>query len=121
MAASTYDFIDDNAFEQGATLARRFIWQDSAGVPVNLLGYTARMQVRKNVIDPTVLLSLTTENAGIVLGGSAGTIDLAATATQMAALTWRTGVYDLELIAADGTVTRLLSGSVEMSPEVTRG
>lgn len=120
MAASTYDFIGDNAFEQGATLNRRFIWKDANGVAINLTGYTARMQIRQNVKATAVLLDLNTANGGIVLGGAAGTIDLAATAAAMAALTWKNGVYDLELVSPTGVVTRFLTGSVELSPEVTR-
>jgi hypothetical protein len=120
MTAPIHDFTGDYAFEQGATLNRRLIWKDSNGVVINLTGYTARMQVRQSVSSAVKLMDLTTENGGIVLGGSAGTVDIKATAAAMAAMTWKRGVYDIELISADGTVTRLLSGDVELVPEVTR-
>lgn len=105
---------------QGETLAQTFVWQNDAGQPVDLTGYTARMQVRERHESQTVLLELTTANGGIQLGGASGTITLSMSATQTAALTWRRGVYDLELVSPAGVVTRLLEGVATVSPEVTR-
>lgn len=116
MAAGQYDIF----IEQGATYDQTFNWKDSAGDPVNLTGYTARMQIRPSVSRSEIIESFTTENGKITLGGSAGTIRLLLTATQTAAITSRRGVYDLELIASNGVVTRLLEGGVEISREVTR-
>jgi hypothetical protein len=110
----------DLEFLQGETYTKQFIWKDSAGTAVNLTGYTARMQVRQSKASDTVLLELTTENGRITLGGAAGTIDLNLTATTTAAITWRRGLYDLELVASNGVVTRLLEGEVTVSKEVTR-
>lgn len=120
MSAANYDFTGDNAIEQGATFFRRMVWRDSANVPVNLTNYTARMQVRASVTSTIVLLELATANGGIVLGGALGTIDLKQTAIQTAVYDWKKGVYDLELVSLDGTVTRLMKGAVEVSREVTR-
>ena len=106
---------------QGATLALVATWSDSAGTAINLTGYTARLNVRETYASTSAVLTLTTENSGIVLGGAAGTITLAATATVTAALTAPfSGVYDLELVSGGGVVTRLLEGSATISPEVTR-
>lgn len=116
MAAGTYDF----EIEQGTTFNKEFIWKDVNGDPVNLSGYTARMQVRGTVSSADVLLSMTTENSRITLGGAAGTIDLDLTAADTAGITWRRGVYDLELVSSNGTVTRLLQGVITISREVTR-
>ena len=103
---------------QGATWDYTLTWTISA-TPVNLTGYTARMQVRKLHSSPTAVLSLT-NLAGITLGGSAGTIVLAATATQTAAITASTYVYDLELVSGAGVVTRLLEGTMTVDAEATR-
>lgn len=86
--------------------------------PHDLAGYTARMSI-KDKVGGTVLLSLTTENAGIVLDNTAKTITLNVSATASAALTWKTGVYDLELVSPTGVVTALLTGSVTVASEVT--
>jgi len=106
---------------QGATFDQIFTWKDSFGVPTNLTGFTARMQVRSEVgAAGAPLLELTTDNGGIVLGGTAGTIRIIVTATLSAALNYDFGVYDLELVSAAGVVTRLLEGSAALSPEVTK-
>lgn len=110
----------DITIEQGATFTLNLVWRDANNVPVNLTGYTARMQVRSSYTDPTAQLSLTTENGAIVLGGALGTIAVTASATSTDDITVRSGVYDLELQASDGTVTRLVQGKVTISPEVTR-
>lgn len=115
MAAGTLDF----TIEQGATFNLLLTWKIDT-VPVNLTGYTARLQARVDVEDSEVIVSLTTSNGGITLGGSAGTISLDQTATQTTLLPAGTYVYDLELIASNSTVTRLVQGELLISPEVTR-
>lgn len=113
--AGTYNILCD----QGATLTRTLTWKDSAGAAINLTGYTARMQVRADVESTSTVLSLTTENGGIALGGAAGTILLTVTATLTTALTAGDYVYDLELVTGS-TVTRLVQGQFTVRPEVTR-
>lgn len=88
--------------------------------PVNLTGFTARMQIRETVESTTVLHSLTTENGGITLGGAAGTIALTISATDTAAFTFDTAVYDLEVVSGGDVVTEIASGAVLMNNEVTR-
>lgn len=106
---------------QGATLRDVTTWKSgNPATPVDLTGCTARMQVREKVESVSPLLSLTTENGGIALGGVAGTVTINISAEATAALTWKSGVYDLEIEFADGFVRRLLQGSVSVSPEVTR-
>lgn len=109
------------AIQQGATLSVALTWKDSNDAPVNLTGYTARLQVRETYDSGNAVLSLNTSNGGIALGGTAGTINLSAAATATAALSAPfTGVYDLELVSASGDVTRLLEGLATVSPEVTK-
>jgi hypothetical protein len=113
--AGTYNILAD----QGATFTRVITWTNSAGSPVNLTGYTARMSLRTTYTDTTVALSLTTENGRITLGGALGTITLNVDAATMATLAAKSYVYDLELVNGVN-VTRLLQGSFANSPEVTR-
>ena len=115
MPAGTYDL----TVECGATFDTTFTWTTSAGSAVNLSGYTARLQIRESVDAAATLVSLTS-SSGITLGGAAGTIQVVISATATAAITARTGVYDLELVSGGGVVTRLLEGSVVFVPEVTR-
>lgn len=82
-------------------------------------GYTARMQVRRTVDSSTILISLTTENSRITLGGVTGMVELFITSDDTSAIT-SSGVYDLEIIASDGIVSRLIQGDFTVVPEVTR-
>ena len=106
--------------EQGATLSLVLTYKDSAGNLVNLTGYTARMMLRSSFTAASNILSLTTENSRIALGGAAGTITLTISATDTAALSApQSGVYDLELVSGS-TVTRLIQGTFTVTPEATR-
>lgn len=104
---------------QGSTFSQELTYSINS-VVVDLAGYTARMQVRDSHTSDTTRLDLTTENSGIVLGGSAGTITISITASATAALTPREYVYDLELISGSGIVTRIIEGKFIVTPEVTR-
>lgn len=106
---------------QGSTFRWNAVLKN--GVPAvvtDLTGYTARMQIRSELESPTVLVTLTTENGGITLGGVLGTIDLYLSAAATALFAWDSGVYDFEFIAPGGDVIRYLYGAVSVSPEVTR-
>lgn len=109
----------DITLYQGATFAQTLTWKNSEGSAINLTGFSARMMAREH-LDAEAFLTLTTENGGITLGGVAGTIALAVTATDTAALTASRGVYDMELVDGAGKVQRLLQGNIYISREVTR-
>lgn len=115
MAAGSYNI----TIEQGATFSLVVTWEDSAGSAVDLTGRTARMQIRDRVAATDTLIELTTENGRIALGGAAGTITLTITAADTAALDFRSGVYDLEIVNG-AVVDRILEGEVELNKEVTR-
>lgn len=107
--------------DQGATFRRKLVWKTGdPAQPVNLNGYSARMQIRASLTSPTVLHELTTGNGGITLGGVSGEVDLHIPASVTTAFDWVAGVYDLEMIAPNGDVRRLIEGAVQVSREVTR-
>lgn len=118
MAAGQHDI----TIEQGATFKLDVTWRtgEHPAHLVNLTGYTARMQVRRTHKSTDVLLNFTTENGAITLGGAAGTIQIRGLATLTDDVPAKPCVYDLELVSAGGEVTRLLEGSVTVTPEVTR-
>jgi len=102
---------------------------DAAGtVPMNLTGFQARMQIREEVGSPDVILDLNPSNGRIaVADGPAGTIQIAVSAADTAALPLdfepQTYVYDLELFRstpAPEYVRKVLVGKVKCFPEVTR-
>ena len=106
--------------EQGTTYSQRLTWKINSN-SVNLTGYTARMKVRTpNRRDKEPLISLTSAaGGGITLGGSAGTIDIAISATSTATLVPAKYTYDLELVSSSGAVTRLVKGTFTVVAEVT--
>lgn len=87
--------------------------------PYPLTDHTARMQVRRTVESSTVIVSLTTENGRISIDEEGGVITLTISAEDTAEFT-SSGVYDLEIIDADGNVSRVIQGSFTLVLEVTR-
>lgn len=87
--------------------------------PVNLAGFTARMQIRQKLEDSTVVKELTTENGGIVIDNVTKTIALNISATDTAAFSFQTAVYSLELVNG-AVVTPFAGGNLTLIKEVTR-
>jgi phage pi2 protein 07 len=112
----------DITIYQGSTFSQVFQWKSgSPSVPVNLTGYTARMQIREKFSSPDYVINLTTENGGIVFRDAVnGTFSIEMSATDTAAMNFKHAVYDIEFVSPSGIVTRLFGGSVTLSPEVTR-
>jgi hypothetical protein len=113
--------------EQGATLTKRFIKKRN-GVPDDLTGYTAKMQIRPEYGSDDILITLTSDagTSNITLGGTAGTIVIRIGADktsdfEVPADGGKLGVYDLALIDPnDATeVVRILRGVVFIEPFVT--
>lgn len=87
--------------------------------PINLSGYTARMQIRSSLAGD-IITELTTDNAKIVLDNTAKTITFTMSATETAAFSFNSAVYSLELVSSGGQVTQLVNGNVTLVKEVTR-
>lgn len=115
MSNSTYDIVA----QQGSDYAVTLTYNNSAGSPVNLTGYTARMQVRRVASSPYLYLSLTS-SSGMTLGGAAGTVSISISASALASIPAGSYVYDVELVSAGGAVVKPIVGSFTLSAEVTR-
>ncbi|KKN53573.1 hypothetical protein LCGC14_0600690 [marine sediment metagenome] len=113
---------EDIVIEQGATFARILTYKDSSGNPVDLTGYTAKMQIREHFDSSDVLVTADTSTGEITLGGVNGTITiiLLANVTDILDFVW--GYYDLELYPAGISIAaiRLLQGVVKLSKQVTQ-
>ena len=110
--------------DQGATFRDSNVWSSTtpAVTPISLVGFTARMQLRKNPTDPVIILSLTdvaSLNGQLILGGALGTIQIYITDAATMLLVGG-GAYDLEVVSPTGDVYRLLQGSFTVSPNTTR-
>lgn len=116
----------DLSIEQGATFRTRLtIKAGSPATVIDLTGYTAKMQFRAAATSTSpVIMTVSSGTAppatGLTLGGSAGTIDILIAAADTDPITATRAVYDLEITAPNGDVTRVLKGSVLFDPEVTR-
>lgn len=106
--------------EQGSDFSHIVGLTNSDGSVFNLTGYDARMQIRPTVASTTVLYELTVGNGRIELNALAGQLRLNIGSAVTAAMTWRSGVYDLEIISGAGVVTRIMQGNATLSLEVTR-
>jgi hypothetical protein len=131
MTAAAYDI----QLEQGEDW--KPVWSLlSGGQPYNLTGFSAHMQIRSTFYAGTALVDLHSNTGGIVLGGTAGTVQPILTAAASAALSsgqvalpyvlngravFKLGTYDLKITDGGGQVTTLVGGNVWMSPQVTVG
>lgn len=101
--------------------------------PVDISGYSARLQIRTDKADEggTVLFEMTSvidaNDNGIYLGTSNGEIRLVIQPGTTEGFDWDPSPYDLEMISTadppvfpDGIVTRLLDGNFKIDTEVTR-
>lgn len=103
--------------EQGATFTREITWRDEALTPVDLTGYTAKLQAKSNA--GVILLEMTTENDYIILGGVDGTVTLTLPASITANIEWSSANYHLELYLGS-TVKRLLRGVITIDKEIVK-
>jgi Na+/serine symporter len=103
---------------QGSTF-RRTLTYTLDEVPVNLAGYSSRLQVREAYYSTDPVVSLVS-GSGITMGGSAGTIDILISASVTSQFPTGTHVYDLEIVSPSNIVDRLIEGTFNVTPEVTR-
>lgn len=108
--------------EQGTTFRLVATYKDDSGDPVNLTGYSARMQVRRSHASDSTLLDLASTGGSprITVAGSTGVITVTVPASITAELPAGRFVYDLEIISGGGEVTRIIEGDFVVDPEVTR-
>lgn len=126
MAAAKHNLV----IEQGATFVRSAQLSSGGpvtegGTPISLVGAEVRMMIRRNyrAEDPYFSLSSTggVQNAtGIYVDNAAqGQFTVTIHADDTEAITWGSGVYDLEVEFAGGMVRRYLYGTVKVTKEVT--
>jgi hypothetical protein len=129
MSAGRYSF----TIEQGTTFQLELIYKDSNQTPVNLSGYSGRMQIRPTVDSNTVYLtlssSLNADGTGLNFSGSSGTnppssgsIGIYIASCTSSLLNFTNAYYDLEIYSGSNCpyTVRLIEGQVQLSKEVTR-
>ena len=102
--------------DQGSTFSKLITVYQTDGITLqNLTGYTVASQVRKNYTSTNYTTINATNN-----DPTNGVIVMSLTAAQTAALKAGRYVYDLQITAADGTVSRTIEGIITIKPEVTK-
>jgi hypothetical protein len=113
MKPGKYNFV----CPQGSTFSKTLTWTIDNN-PVNLQGYSARMQVRQKYSSKVANVDINTENGGISLDDK-GNINLFISALETENIYAREYLYDLELVIGS-EVTRIIEGKFIVTPEVTR-
>jgi hypothetical protein len=118
MFAQSVNFDIDPASNTGFELD----WIDpSTNLPIDLTGYTAKMQIRSRPGSEIVLLELSTDNGKITLGDTLGTITILFLPEDTNVIDWSNGFYDLYVTrTADNTKTCIARGFVTVSPQITQ-
>lgn len=88
--------------------------------PVDILGITARMQIREKLTSTEVIHELTTENGGVIFDNIYKTITLTIPDEVTATLDFNIAVYTLEFENYLGETSTFAKGSISFEKEVTR-
>jgi len=132
MAAGKYSFV----IEQGSTTNFEIQYKDSSNTPVDLTGYSGRMQIASDyssnpnrTVYLTLSSSLNPDGTGLNFNGSngntppaSGSIGIYIAACTSSLLTFTTAKYDLEIYSGSGAcplTVRLLEGQISLSNQVT--
>lgn len=121
MIAGEYNF----NYDQGTTLTFLITYQDDQGTGIDLTGYTYAGQIKQKITDTVSLADITvaaeTPATGIIR------VTIPSDSLPNLKFTGATSfknrqvlVYDIEMTSPTGDVTRLLNGTISVSPEVTR-
>ena len=103
------------SIDQGTDFSSDITVENANGGPADLTGYTAFGQIRKTHSSSTAVDFI------CLAHGGTGRISIKLTNTATNGMKPGRYVYDIEIKnGADGTITRVLEGQVEVTPGVTR-
>lgn len=110
MKASLYNI----NISQGALFEKPFVWS-VAGTPVDLTGYTAKLEILDTDTGEQIdelSTTLDVNGNGIILGGSAGTVQIVIKTAMTETFTFQRATYQMELTRPDGEDLPFLYGGV---------
>lgn len=99
--------------DQGANFLYNVYLIDANGTAIDISGYTGNCQIRKTYT------STTYNTMNVAITGASGLVSLTMNSAVTANLTSTRYVYDLEL-SSNNVVSRILEGTITVSPQVTR-
>lgn len=89
-------------------------------IPVNLTGYSARMQLRAKIDSATIIDEYTNLNGKIVIDATNNSITILVSALDTSQYNFSSCIYSLEMESGTGVVTQIATGTIALIKEVTR-
>ena len=88
--------------------------------PIDMTGYTGRMQIRETIDSTDIIQELSTSNNQIVINNTNKTITLNIPAATTSGFNFTTAVYGLNLTSAGGQVIPFCTGILSLTREAIR-
>ena len=108
--------------EQGARwYPNEIIWRDGDGNLVDITSYAAKLQIRANRDDTTIIEVMSSAFGDLTLGGAAGTVQIDMSAERTIDLTFTRAVYDLLLFPYVGAAIVVAGSYTEADIDVDNG
>jgi hypothetical protein len=104
---------------KGDTFIRDFAFTDADGNPIDLTGYSVRLQLRESVRSSSATLDAATPNEITITGAGNNVLSVLIDAETME-IPARKYVWDLQLTTPGGVVTTYLFGNFTITSDVTR-
>jgi hypothetical protein len=105
--------------DQNTTFTFTIDYADANGVPINLTGATAKMQVRDSKGGQKLAFTLTSPSGGITITPLLGKLVIKMTPTQTSKLFYPKSEYDVMLTDSSLNKIKLLEGFLTLSRSVT--
>ena len=105
--------------DQNATFSFIVEYKDNNGLPIDLTGATAKMQVRDTKGGSKLAFSLTSPSGGIIIDPTNGKLTIKMTPTQTNKLFYPKSSYDIMITDSNANKIKLLEGFMTLSRSVT--
>ena len=105
--------------DQNATFSFIVEYKDNNGLPIDLTGSTAKMQVRDTKGGSKLAFSLTSPAGGITITPLLGKLTIKMTPTQTNKLFYPKSSYDIMVTDSNGNKIKMLEGFMTLSRSVT--
>jgi len=105
--------------DQNATFSFIVEYKDNNGLPIDLTGSTAKMQVRDTKGGSKLAFSLTSPAGGITITPLLGKLTIKMTPTQTNKLFYPKSSYDIMVTDSNGNKIKMLEGFLTLSRSVT--
>ena len=105
--------------DQNTTFSFIVEYKDNNGLPIDLTGATAKMQVRDTKGGSKLAFSLTSPSGGIIIDPTNGKLTIKITPTQTNKLFYPKSSYDIMITDSNANKIKLLEGFMTLSRSVT--